>query len=230
MKNPKIIIIAGAAGFFLSFIIALASGAGLGIVLLRALVCALAAGALTLGIQAAAGRYLSVPGEGAFFPQEGEASQAGRGVNILLGDDPLPGDRNGPEFDVTGIQGEFSFTPQGERAPQTLFPDLDTAGSPGSSGKPPKEPPGTGSPPDPAFRVEAPPSGDGPGIETAADLPEFGQFAVPGLSGEDRIRDAAPPLTTGEAVEFRPEKKAVSIDVSDTQALASAIRTLVAKG
>jgi hypothetical protein len=98
LVNPKHCAVAGAGGFVLSVLIALAAGNGGGFMLVRALVCAGVAAGVWAGISAVAAAVLGIaPGSGAE-----EKPQTGSIVDIDLGDD-------GEDFFSPPEDGDLTF-------------------------------------------------------------------------------------------------------------------------
>lgn len=103
--NFKPTIFASIIAFVLSFFVALISGAGFGISLLRAFISAICFGALTVGISFLYNKFLddgstdSTPSD---TPSESNPAPIGNKVDIVINDEELQDDENSPKFVLTG--------------------------------------------------------------------------------------------------------------------------------
>lgn len=103
--NFKPTIFASIIAFVLSFFVALISGAGFGISLLRAFISAVCFGALSVGISFLYDKFLNdVPSEGTSSDVSTESNPApiGNKVDIVIDDEELQDDENSPKFVLTG--------------------------------------------------------------------------------------------------------------------------------
>ncbi len=104
MINPKYISISAGLGFVVSFLIGLLSGIGFGHVALRALVCALFFGMMSVGILFLNQKFLS---DGQTDDLDGSVekmSQIGGVIEITVDDDRLPEEEQGPRFNVASTR------------------------------------------------------------------------------------------------------------------------------
>ncbi|MBQ0004186.1 MAG: hypothetical protein KBT21_11695 [Treponema sp.] len=103
--NFKPAIFASAIFFVLSFFVALISGAGFGISLLRAFITALCFGVLAVGIHFVYEKFLNdSSSENSSSDNQSESSSApiGNKVDIVIDDEELEDDENSPKFVLTG--------------------------------------------------------------------------------------------------------------------------------
>ena len=101
MLQPKYMGIAAAGGFVLSFLVGIFAGIGFGHIMLRALVCALAFGALCAGILFLNQKFLSDGRAGAVSDASADKTpRTGGIVDITIDDDRLPEEEQGPRFNV----------------------------------------------------------------------------------------------------------------------------------
>ncbi|GMO50168.1 MAG: hypothetical protein Pg6C_13540 [Treponemataceae bacterium] len=130
MKNPKIIIVTAVCGFFLSFVTALFSRAGIGMALLRAVVSAAVCAAVVTGLLVAVRNFLLENAAGAhvhvFRTADDELEQPlGSRVNITLDDEALPAEPDDPSFDVSSIGRSIGKQPESAvvHPPEDVLPD-----------------------------------------------------------------------------------------------------------
>jgi hypothetical protein len=98
MKSPRNLIIAVVAGFFLSFFIGLISGAGIGILMLRALICAAVFGGVVFAVRLVADKFLL----GDAKIETGNSSysdEQGANVDITLDDEVFQEEPEMPQSD-----------------------------------------------------------------------------------------------------------------------------------
>lgn len=103
--NFKPVILTSVIAFVLSFFVALISGAGFGISLLRAFISAICFGALTVGISFLYNKFLNdTPSESSGSDSSSESNPApiGNKVDIVIDDEELQDDENSPKFVLTG--------------------------------------------------------------------------------------------------------------------------------
>lgn len=103
--NFKPVILTSVIAFVLSFFVALISGAGFGISLLRAFISAICFGALTVGISFLYNKFLNdTPSDGSVSDNSSESNPApiGNKVDIVIDDEELQDDENSPKFVLTG--------------------------------------------------------------------------------------------------------------------------------
>lgn len=103
--NFKPVILTSVIAFVLSFFVALISGAGFGISLLRAFISAVCFGALTVGISFLYNKFLNdTPSESSGSDSSSESNPApiGNKVDIVIDDEELQDDENSPKFVLTG--------------------------------------------------------------------------------------------------------------------------------
>lgn len=105
MISPKYISISAGLGFIVSFLIGLFSGIGFGHVVLRALICALFFGAMTVGILFLNQKFLSDGQTDADLDVPAEKmSRVGGVIDITVDDDRLPEEEQGPRFNVASTR------------------------------------------------------------------------------------------------------------------------------
>jgi uncharacterized membrane protein YeaQ/YmgE (transglycosylase-associated protein family) len=280
MKNPKVIIIAAVAGFFLSFITALISGAGLVAAPLKGFVSAAVCAVVVASLSFAARKLLLENVPAAETDEARESSGTGGSiVNIVLDDEKLPVEPDDPLFNVSDIgkslgkplagQGYSRQTPAASDA--EARPVAVDAASLGTARKEPAENKAAdgqassagftpanimsvaASAPVQGFTKDAAESFarkmDTPqtlahtaelaaksasarnGFQGAGliDLPDIGMFVTEGLSTDDDvIKDTEFASATKDEVAVGHKIRAPEdIDISDSKAIASAIRTLL---
>lgn len=98
MFNPKLICIACAVSFVLSFLVGLAAGVSIGFVILRALIAAVCFGLLASAVYVVYTKFLDAEIEAAVKPDSDV--QPGSTVNITVADENLQDEENAPEFYV----------------------------------------------------------------------------------------------------------------------------------
>ena len=108
MINPKFIVGSAIAGFALSFFVGLFSGAGLLVILLRALVCAAGFAGVCIGILFVSGKYLFSPaadtGTADANGAAGRVPPPGRTVDITVSDETVPQAAKDPLKDIPSEQ------------------------------------------------------------------------------------------------------------------------------
>ena len=140
MISPKYISISAGLGFIVSFLIGVCSGIGFGHVVLRALICALFFGVMTVGILFLNQKFLSDGQMDADLDVPAEKmSRVGGVIDITVDDDRLPEEEQGPRFNVASTRPALRQTetaaeesadarqPVSEAAPVS---DGDRAGAP----------------------------------------------------------------------------------------------------
>lgn len=98
MLNPKLIAIAAACGFILSFIAGLLAGVSFGVLLVRALVSTVILGGITAGVSVVYSKFLEQVSDSVSSSEN--VPLPGSIVDITLGDDDLMDDDAGPGFFV----------------------------------------------------------------------------------------------------------------------------------
>ena len=105
MISPKYISISAGLGFIVSFLIGVCSGIGFGHVVLRALICALFFGVMTVGILFLNQKFLSDGQTDADLDVPAEKmSRVGGVIDITVDDDRLPEEEQGPRFNVASTR------------------------------------------------------------------------------------------------------------------------------
>lgn len=107
MINPKVIVSSAMVGFFLSCFAGFIGGAGILIILLRAVIFAVVFGGLGVGASFVFSKYLILPEDG--FSPAGEnppvtasvPQSVGNAVDIAITDEALPVDEQEPAFQIT---------------------------------------------------------------------------------------------------------------------------------
>jgi hypothetical protein len=286
VKASRVIIITAMVWFFLSFIIALFSRAGIGLALLRALLSAAVCATVCAGLLFAAKKFLlegtEIPGKDVSVADaeddELETPPAGSRVNIMLDDEALPAEPGDPGFDVRGIagligkppvraaesapqnalrdEGVFERAPQGAQTKNIPITDVQAAvkrlaqiDSESPRKKQPESAEQSGSNTQARqgnFVAASPAEITAPRAENAApeksaggsfgsgvivDLPDIGDLVTEGLSNEDEvINDTDFAAATKEEVATGRKVRVEDVDVSDSKAIAGAIRTLLVNG
>jgi hypothetical protein len=288
VKNPKVIISTVAVGFFLSFVVALFSGAGFGNALIRAFVSAIVCGVVVAGCIFISRKFLLEGAQGADVAVADDTAEApvGGRVNIVLDDETLPTEPDDPRFDVSGIRKSIANPPKkavvessawkddfgedgildspaavsytqtagsttnaaskiksqtvaerisaiDDESPRKKTPEFGAAGVsaaqnnsgvPSVSGKTASV--GNSTPP-PQPRT----SGVSLGTGGLVDLPDIDEFMAEDLStGGEVIEDSDFASATKQEVAAGHKIKAENFDATDSQAIASAIRTLLVSG
>lgn len=103
--NFKPVFLTSAIAFVLSFFVALISGAGFGLSLLRAIITAVCFGALTVGIIFLYDRFLNdsqTDNSSSDSQTESNLPPLGNKVDIVIDDEELEDDENSPKFVLTG--------------------------------------------------------------------------------------------------------------------------------
>ncbi|MDE5798700.1 MAG: hypothetical protein K2H73_06770 [Treponemataceae bacterium] len=105
MISPKYISISAGLGFIVSFLIGVCSGIGFAHVVLRALICALFFGVMTVGILFLNQKLLSDGQTDADLDVPAEKmSRVGGVIDITVDDDRLPEEEQGPRFNVASTR------------------------------------------------------------------------------------------------------------------------------
>ena len=133
MISPKYISISAGLGFIVSFLIGVCSGIGFGHVVLRALICALFFGVMTVGILFLNQKFLSDGQTDADLDVPAEKmSRVGGVIDITVDDDRLPEEEQGPRFNVASTrpalrQTETAAEESADAAQPMLPPVSETA-------------------------------------------------------------------------------------------------------
>jgi hypothetical protein len=281
MKNPKMIIIAAAVGFFLSFMTALISGVGIGGALLKAAVSAVVCAAVATGLSLAARKFLlETNGQKSSVRETTEPGMSGNTINIVLEDEGLPSEPDDPLFSVGSVAASLGQSPADGAAKiprQPLAADAQARLSEIGAASPRKAreseiPPPVNEPPggigfmpadissiaasgtvapfaeaeevfsrkEPltaetlAHTAEPAPHGEnarnGSSSAGMVDLPDIGMLVTEGLStGDDVLNDTEfASATKAEVAAGHITRAFDDVQTPDSQALAGAIRTLLA--
>lgn len=153
MFNPKLICIACAVSFVLSFLVGLAAGVSMGFVILRAFIAAVCFGLLASAVYVVYTRFLDSEIEAAIKPDSDV--QPGSTVNITVSDEVLQDEENAPEFYVVNPEMASRVEEAAEPAPRGIFTDGAEAERGGESKARTAVEPGNASAPEPKVRTAA---------------------------------------------------------------------------
>lgn len=124
MISPKYISISAGLGFIVSFLVGVFSGIGFGHVVLRALICALFFGVMTVGILFLNQKFLSDGQADTDLDAPAEKMpRVGGVIDITVDDDRLPEEEQGPRFNVASTRPALRQT-------ETAAQESADAGSP----------------------------------------------------------------------------------------------------
>ncbi|MGP1587806.1 MAG: hypothetical protein ACTTHG_05620 [Treponemataceae bacterium] len=119
MFNPKVIAIASAVGFILSFMAGLFSGVKFGFIIFRALGFAVLCGAISVGSLFVYKKFLTVTADSDDVSEGVQGAPSGSVVDITVGEDELVDDDSAPAFYVNVATTAPISTESGEEVEKT---------------------------------------------------------------------------------------------------------------